>query len=150
MKEIKKILRALQSFNDSSCKTITLKNEKFICRGMNSLYVSHQEVIVDQGHGKSGVIILDESMIIYRVGYEEEIEGKEIPSAWIRDALERTGLFPIGLPRWLNFDFVRVRMPDRFKGCDEQGNPIWDNRHVHITKDLDFVFVEDKIQEEEE
>jgi len=150
MREIKKILRALESFNNSSSKTIQLKNEKFICSGMNSPYISHQKVAVDQGHGKSGVIILNEDMIIYKVGYEEDVEGKEIPSIWIKKALEVTGLFPIGLPKWLNFDFVRVQMPDRFRGYDEQGCPIWDNRRVIINEyDLEFVF-QGSLQEEEE
>jgi hypothetical protein len=159
MKEIKKIMSTIQSFRDSSCKTIALKNESFHISGMNSPYTSHQTIEVNAGHGRENLITIYTHEIMFSSNRpDEENDGqcwKQIPAYWVRQMLNETGLFPFGLPEWLNRQTVWAIIPDRFRGYDEAGKPIWDKRNTKISPwysskefSLRFVFVDLKEESE--
>ncbi|MEJ2248085.1 MAG: hypothetical protein P8Y70_00310 [Candidatus Lokiarchaeota archaeon] len=133
MKNIKKIQRALQSFSDAGAKSVAFSDAKFDFINMNSMYVTHQHVTVDLGHGYDDVIILDDYIVLKRFECEKEENSFSIPASWVKNALA-------GLPVWDSFPawfqdakLLSVYMPDRFKGYDDEtGKPIWDVRPVNI------------------
>jgi hypothetical protein len=141
MKNIKKIQRALQSFSDATSKSITFSDVKFDFDGMNSMYVTHQCVTVDLGHGYDDVIILNDYIILKRIECEKEENSFSIPASWVRNAIA-------GLPAWESFPvwfqnakLVSVYMPDRFKGYNgETGEPVWNTRPVKIESINPVVF----------
>jgi len=140
VKNLKKIMRTIQSFRDSTYKIVSLKNESFYCDSMNSPYVSHQEIKIKSGHGREKLIIIESHDIMFlSTDYQDrknKNDGqcwKEIPAYWVRQILNETNLFPFGLPEWLKEHTVWAIIPDRFRGYDDKGKPIWDNRRAKIT-----------------
>jgi hypothetical protein len=149
MKNIKKIQRALQSFSDATSKSITFSDVKFDFDGMNSIYVTHQCVTVDLGHGYDDVIILNDYIILKRIECEKEESSFSIPASWVRNAMT-------GLPVWESFPawfrdakLVSVYMPDRFQGYNETGEPVWNTRPVKIESINPVVFYFDDGNQDE-
>jgi len=155
MRRLKQVQRKLQSFMDSTYKTIQFKNEKYILSGMNSQYISHQSCEISRGHHHDEIIIIDEYLIIKKTkdpekedasGFDQEREEKNrtvcrIPAFWVKEALISTGLFGIfGLPKWLDTDYVYAYLPNKFREYDEEGSPVWFPGKVELAQITPVVF----------
>ena len=120
------IKSALDSLTSATSREIVLAGEKISFEGLNSEYVSHQNIEVAYGHGISGLVIIKNHRVwlgITRAGTPEiagDVASVPLPAYHLRDLF----LFPASKPLWLS-GIVTIHIPDLFNGFDGTGNPIF-------------------------
>jgi len=117
---------ALQSLNDSTNLTVSLRRETVKFTGRNSPYISHQGVEVKGGHNIPRLAVL--SSPNHSLALSPEFHGDYrfggdftqglVPAYHFRSLFQ----FPLAPPDWIT-GLVRVTILDLFDGFEEDGEP---------------------------
>ena len=130
LKAYKRIESILESLTSRTNLKVSLKNETWELKGLNSPYLSHQTVALTDGHGIDRLVVFGENeLFVFTVDcvvIVDDMLVRDLPAFHF----DRLFKFPVSRPNWFRGN-VKVAFPDRFNGYDRDGSPVF-NKNVYV------------------
>ncbi len=139
MGTLHRVSNKFKSLSEGTNLEVTLETEGYNFVGLNSPYVTHQQMNFTKGHGKIHLIVLKKATFTVALTEYDSFDNWkfaaviDIPKKLAENTLARLTNLGVVFPDWLkDTKDIAVAISNNFSGYDEHGSPKYSTEESSI------------------